>query len=182
MAILFIYEPCYFDTTHKHNIRGSLNTTFYVIMRPPSFHPGISTSVTRRPHSEGSLLSPPPEFSASSATGTVTPRTMANLEGRRLLKKEYDSEPCVLEVVGKEEIKDQHHQHMPHYRSADLSLKGLDKCSRLRARSFGQGSKPRPRTNYPLLAEKSPPSKKPYPMKLSVIRPGICGKRGFARQ
>ncbi len=120
--------------------------------------------------SEASLLSPPPEFGKQTPTQMSEASTTATAKKpAQVLKKEYDSEPCVLDAVAK------HQQaHAGRYRSVDLSMKGLDKCCRLRARSFGHGSKSWPHTAYPMLVKKSPGARKSPPIKLTIVRPSKC--------
>ena len=131
--------------------------------------------------SETSVLSPPSPFDKSSTLvqqkrPSLSKKSEAGVMTERL-EKRYGSEPCILETTavvpqGRQSQQMRHRtpslSHGGRYRSADLSLKDLDKCSRMRARSFGQISKTLPRTAYPLpvMARKSPP------IKLAVIQPG----------
>ncbi|VDK34124.1 unnamed protein product [Taenia asiatica] len=116
--------------------------------------------------SETSLLSPPPPFDKPPTplrqkTGSLSKK----LEAAERMEKQYGSEPCILDAVACRRHQAHALTHSGRYRSADLSLKGLDKCSRLRARSFGQCFKSLPRTSYPLPVKKSPP------VKLAVVHP-----------
>lgn len=118
--------------------------------------------------SETSLLSPPPPFDKPPASlRRETDSLSKKLEAAERMEKQYGSEPCILDAVACRRHQAHPLTHSGRYRSADLSLKGLDKCSRLRARSFGQGSKSLPRTSYPL-----PVMKKSPPVKLAVVHPG----------
>lgn len=132
-------------------------------------------------NSETSLLSPPSPFDRPSALAsqkTFSPSKKLDAEVMtEWLEKRYGSEPCILEPSAMSlqgsESKQKHHRtpslsYEGRYRSADLSLKGLDKCSRIRARSLGQINKPLPRTAYPMPIE----MKKSPPIKLAVVHPG----------
>ncbi|KAM7535066.1 hypothetical protein Aperf_G00000096827 [Anoplocephala perfoliata] len=133
---------------------------------------------TKGTMSESSLLSPPPPFDKPpiqpsmwhTKTSSLSKKlelasTQAKVE--RLEKRRYGSEPCILEATGAGHHGQSQASVGGRYRSADLSVKDLDKCSRIRARSFGQGgTRSLPRTQYPLpVVKKSPPAK------LAVVHP-----------
>ncbi|VDD74864.1 unnamed protein product [Mesocestoides corti] len=100
---------------------------------------------------DASIPSPPPPFGRGAPSCQEEPCVVKKTPAK--LVKQYDSEPCIIEATG--ELQQQ--AHAGRYKSVDLSLKGIDKCSRFRARSFGQGSKSLPRTAYPLSVMRSPP-------------------------
>ncbi|CDI98563.1 conserved hypothetical protein [Echinococcus multilocularis] len=117
--------------------------------------------------SETSLLSPPPPFDKPPEPLRQKTGSLSKKPGIvERIEKHYGSEPCILEAAACRRHQAHTLTRSGRYRSADLSLKGLDKCSRLRARSFGQGSKSLPRTSYPL-----PVMKKSSPVKLAAVHP-----------
>lgn len=131
--------------------------------------------------SESSLLSPPPPFDkppmGTQALRTKTASLSQKLEmassrakAARLDKRLYGSEPCLLEAQAKA-ASCQRQSQTPigfRYRSADLSYKGIDKCSRIRARSSEKGAhKSLPKLSYPV-----PVVKRLTPVKLAVVNSG----------
>lgn len=149
-------------TPDGYEKRASLGS--YASTDAEAGRPGMHLNCTM---SETSLLSPPPPFDKPpeplrQKTGSLSKK----LETAERIEKHYGSEPCILEAAACRRHQAHTWTRSGRYRSADLSLKGLDKCSRLRARSFGQGSKSLPRTSYPL-----PVMKKSPPVKLAVVHP-----------
>lgn len=128
---------------------------------------------------EASVLSPPPPFDKPpvqpstwrTKTGSLSKKlelATTQAKAERLEKRRYGSEPCILEAAAAGHHRQSQTPVGGRYRSADLSVKNLDKCSRIRARSFGQGgNRSLPRTLYPMpIVKKSPPAK------LAVVHPG----------
>lgn len=129
--------------------------------------------------SETSLLSPPPPFDKQTV-GTSTQRSKtgslsqklehatSQAKAERLEKRLYGSEPCILEATAASRQSQSQTPISFRYRSADLSQKRIDKCSRIRARSSEKGG----HRSYPKLTHPMPVVKRSSPVKLAVVHPG----------
>ncbi|VDL14803.1 unnamed protein product [Hymenolepis diminuta] len=151
---------------------GSVDSFASLNEAPPELH-------VKGTLSETSLLSPPPPFDKQtvglstqrSKTGSLSQKlelATSQAKAERLEKRLYGSEPCILEATAAGRQRQSQTPINFRYRSADLSQKRVDKCSRIHARSSEKGG----HRSFPKLTHPMPVVKKSSPVKLAVVHPG----------